>query len=652
MYFNHIEIENYKCFKDKVSLKLEQGINVIVGKNNIGKTALLEALSLQFPDKPYYSVSTYPTEDQKPLTHSKVTITFTVEIEELIRLLLIANGRGNVNFRMPVDLKYKLTNKDNDKFDQSFQDAKGKTHGKEFFSNQKFVFKLQREAHSENGGKWIVLDDSYVFPSLNRFEENDGVTQYYVEFEINRENRSFDFRKTSAVSGGSRKHREDFIGRVANEICEIAVNYGRYIYIFQATRVPQGTCSLADNRKLESDSSNLAEVLHYYLSNPTQASKFNRLVRQIIPNINQVASVSFNDQESPKAKIVVWNNKSASGHNHLAFSLKDVGSGVGQILAILYILLTAEDPQIILIDEPQSFLHPDASRKLIDVLRNYGNNHQIIIATHSPTIITSAEPRTVTLIKQTKSKSVLHKIDIEKVENQRIYLSEIGAKLSDVFGYDRIIWVEGITEEICFPKIIRILSKKPLLGTAILQVHSTGEFDQADAKNVNIIVDIYERLSSTDGGLVPDAVGYIFDKETRTDDEIKEKKKKYPNIYFTKKRLYENYLLNSNAIFNVINQIETKSQVKLKDIEKWIEEKKEIKKYYQPFNVPKNLDTWTNSIHGKRFLKDLFKEFCTSSENQNYKERVHSVRLTEWLLENSKNELREIAELIEKAMKS
>lgn len=556
-------------------------------------------------------------------------------------------GGGNNDFRLPLDLDFKLSGEDSDKLDQTFQDGAGKTHGNKFFSNKTFVLKLQREGYDERGGNWYVPDDCYVFPKLRRAEENDGNTQQYVEFQIEPEDRTFEFKKTTYVSGGGKKHREDFTGHIIHQMCKLADKFGQYIYKFQAERVPLGTCSLDGNRKLESDSRNLAEVLHYYLSNLNQANKFNKLVRQIIPNIYQVAAPSFTENGKSQAKIVIWNTKKASEYNYLSLPIKDVGSGVSQVLAILYVLLTAKDPQIILIDEPQSFLHPDAARKLIEVLRTYGNRHQIIVATHSPIIITSAEPKTVTLIKQKGSRSILQKMDVEKVDNQRIYLSEIGAKLSDVFGYDRVIWVEGITEEICFPKILRKLSNKPLLGTAILQVHSTGEFEQTNEEEVDIIVDIYERLSSTNGGLVPDAVGYIFDKEARSDDEINEKKKKYPNIYFTSKRLYENYLLNANAIFNVIKQIEENSTVKLNEIEKWIEEKKELIKYYRPFNVPDDLETWTHTIHGKRFLKDLFKEFCTSQRNQNFKEKVHSVRLTEWLLDNSKDELKGIAEIIE-----
>lgn len=46
MYLNRFTISNYKCFNEPVELTLKHGINLIVGKNNSGKSALLEALSM------------------------------------------------------------------------------------------------------------------------------------------------------------------------------------------------------------------------------------------------------------------------------------------------------------------------------------------------------------------------------------------------------------------------------------------------------------------------------------------------------------------------------------------------------------------------------------------------------------------------------
>ena len=58
----------------------------------------------------------------------------------------------------------------------------------------------------------------------------------------------------------------------------------------------------------------------------------------------------------------------------------------------------ADFPQVILIDEPQSFLHPGAVRKLIEILRQHPQ-HQFIITTHSPTAVTAADPDVLLLLR-------------------------------------------------------------------------------------------------------------------------------------------------------------------------------------------------------------------------------------------------------------
>ncbi|MCX5845605.1 MAG: AAA family ATPase [Deltaproteobacteria bacterium] len=47
MYVSDIRIQNYRCFND-VSVKFKSGVNVIIGENNAGKTALLKAMGLLF----------------------------------------------------------------------------------------------------------------------------------------------------------------------------------------------------------------------------------------------------------------------------------------------------------------------------------------------------------------------------------------------------------------------------------------------------------------------------------------------------------------------------------------------------------------------------------------------------------------------------
>jgi predicted ATPase len=79
--------------------------------------------------------------------------------------------------------------------------------------------------------------------------------------------------------------------------------------------------------------------------------------------------------------------------------LSECGTGIGQVLAMLYVVLTAEVPRTIIIDEPQSFLHPGAIRKLLDILKGYPQ-HQFIVSTHSSVVATASNPKTLLLLRK------------------------------------------------------------------------------------------------------------------------------------------------------------------------------------------------------------------------------------------------------------
>lgn len=56
MYISKFQICNYKSFKDSTLLEFKPGINIIIGQNNVGKTAFLEALELNFSDHPHKNI--------------------------------------------------------------------------------------------------------------------------------------------------------------------------------------------------------------------------------------------------------------------------------------------------------------------------------------------------------------------------------------------------------------------------------------------------------------------------------------------------------------------------------------------------------------------------------------------------------------------
>jgi hypothetical protein len=157
----------------------------------------------------------------------------------------------------------------------------------------------------------------------------------------------------------------------------------------------------------------------------------------------------------------------------------------------------------------------------------------------------------------------------EKVQEVRRCLHEVGARLSDVFGADHVLWVEGSTEEECFPLILSKVAKQPLMGTTIVGVKNTGDFDR---KRRKLTAGIYRRLTHS-SALLPPAMAFIFDKEDRSEQERKEFEwETGVPLFFIPRRMFENYLLIPEAIAHVMASIEEFGDAPTaQDIEAWLQ---------------------------------------------------------------------------------
>jgi hypothetical protein len=67
--------------------------------------------------------------------------------------------------------------------------------------------------------------------------------------------------------------------------------------------------------------------------------------------------------------------------------------------------------------------------------------------------------------------------------------------LSDVFGADSILWVEGPTEEQCFPLILSKVAPKLLTGTKIVSIKNTGDLLRKKVHFADVMFDLYKRIS-------------------------------------------------------------------------------------------------------------------------------------------------------------
>lgn len=629
MYISSIEVHNYKSYDASGRIDLTPGFNIVTGQNSAGKTALLEALGLSFSDNPHRSSKKLPTRSTPADPKSRVEITIKCDLDELLKLALaqrssfyiaalseaiVMGGRHTAPYNFSANHTLEANNAEER---EAFINW--------VFSQKEYTFKFQIV------GEGALESTDFPPSGLYRGYKRDD-KYIYFQGAI----RPSDNKFTVQRRVDSNNDKSDFGYTVGN-------TFRSRIYSFRAERFNAGVAPFGQNPVLSSNAQNLPEVLGILQGNAGRYRRYLDLVRQVLPQVQWV-SVRPYARDNGQLEIVIWNEDPLSERDDLAVPLNESGTGISQVLAILYVLISSEEPRTIIIDEPQSFLHPGAVRKLIDILKEY-KQHQFIIATHSPTIITAASPQTISVIKQLGPESVAETIDVAETNQLRSYLAEIGARLADVFGADNVLWVEGKTEEICFPMIVEQVAGRTLMGTAIIGVQHTGDLE---GKHAERVFDIYERL--THGrGLLPPAIGFIFDKEGRTDRQQEDLRRKSNNkVHFTRRRLYENYLLNVSAITAILNEQDHERVTPLteSEVRQWLEDKGRDEKYGRA--PASDSVSWEEYVHGANVLGDLFGEL--SERRVNYDKVIHSVALTKWLINNDPEELRELADLVTTAL--
>lgn len=609
MRIERFAIRNYKSFLDSDAVELSPGFNVVVGRNNAGKTALAEALSLHFGSHPHRSHNTAATRSSPVPGWSRAEVTFAIggaEFRELIGLL-----------RPTVWLPYAAAA-------GGLAEAALESFFSAYRSNdEKFLTTVIRAEHLERA-ELLGLG-----PSTSQSE-----SQMSVQVDIDDYGRVLDNMTMRTVGQNG---QEMLPYRLAGLLRE-------RVYSFRAERLNLSQVKFGTSADLAPDARNLPEVLNTLQGFHPRMADLNALVNLIFPDVRQVSVEPYGDG----FRILVWPVHPGPPLPHLAVSLGESGTGIGQVLAMLYVAMTSEYPRTIVIDEPQSFLHPGAVRKLFDLLRLAAQHeHQYVVTTHSPTAVTAADPRRLLLVRKAGMESVVESIDVAQTEATRRMLAEVGARLADVFGADDVLWVEGMTEERCFPLIVRKFLKRPLLGTTILGVTETGTLEGRQARTT---WEIYRKLSRGPN-LIPAAVGLVFDCENRSEKERVELEKETGRaVRFLPRRMYENYLLNPSAITAVIARIdgfidEGADPITVDQVEDWLNLKGGDRKYLPPRVKAEPLsEDWLREVHGAKLLKDLFSDL--SKTRVQYLKVEYGEELTRWILDNASEDLREVGDLL------
>lgn len=110
MHISRFQLNNYKSYHQSEPLALSAGINLIVGPNHAGKTALLEGLRLDFEFNPYRKSKRHRRISLQEEADSSANVSFTLSREELWEML--GNLRGNIGIPLKDGLLHKIKSED------------------------------------------------------------------------------------------------------------------------------------------------------------------------------------------------------------------------------------------------------------------------------------------------------------------------------------------------------------------------------------------------------------------------------------------------------------------------------------------------------------------------------------------------------------
>jgi len=574
-------LANYKSYLDESVLEFSPRVTYVLGANNSGKTTLLEAI--QAPgNAPHRSPKTVPLIGDHPrVPFSSIRMSFSI------------SGGGLREFLLSAPREFGVRGQQERTRQETFLNA--------LLAEPELRFDVvSRERVYVASCSWFSRE----------VQATEGIT--VARYRSRPEHGSFDYLGTIGDDASSSSD----LGRLLYE------DFRQRIFRFRAERSRALAGHAQPGLELTPAADNLVQVLDNLQGTPSRNRQYLEHVRRVLPEIHALG-VSTTPGGSKEIRIWFFDGE----REDLATPLEQAGSGVPNILALLYTITMSPRPRMIMIDEPSVFLHPGATRELIRVIREF-SQHQYIISSHQPIALDELDDVAMVLLKRgPEGATSARSVDPARSEDQQAVLSTVGASLSDVFSADRILWVEGMTET----KVFRTVAGRIGLprGAAILPIVHTGDLE---GTNATLAIEIYRRLTES-GALVPPAIAIVLDDEGRA-DSVKEQLRSRlqgTRLEFLPFRMIENVFLRPELVHEFLRREEGKwgpstVEYSATAVQTYWDSLRDTHRFKVDFRRAADPRRWMRDVHGARVLEDTLAHFC---ENRLAYDKVsHGPRLT------------------------
>jgi len=316
--------------------------------------------------------------------------------------------------------------------------------------------------------------------------------------------------------------------RDLDSVTRLRSDWGARYYHFRALRLgAQRTANLAVAPSMEPTGQNLTSVLLDLLTNrPEILEDLRRLIAEVVPGVGRLEI-----RTSGSGMQVVF---AADGAE---LNLKDLGTGVEQLLMTLVVGLTETPPFTLVIEEPETNLHPGAQRALLGLLKDWATDRQIVATTHSPVLLDwSPSGERLWHVARAGGASTVAPVG----EDLAVRLGSLGIRRSDVLSASRVLVLEGPSDE----DVLRVWFPEVLRNPAVAVLHGGGG---DNARHADLLA---EWLTGVDKiGL--QRVLYLRDRDELSAAALR-RLQNTKTVEVLQRRELENYLLEPAAVARVL----------------------------------------------------------------------------------------------------
>jgi hypothetical protein len=485
MEISEITIRNFKGIKE-VTMGPVRPINVLIGRNNSGKSSVLACLQLL--NRYFWEVGSAKF-DQRNVTIPVPDEYFKKDLDE--------NGYLEISVTVKQTKEERLTNF------YSIIEACSKQYAKPQFGQEKVAGYLDRDLfgrltfnfRANCKGKNFALtsirtEDEDVATSPNQTPGNPlrGLQLMYL-FD-----RKGPFNSVSELV----KHKQSFaeIGiniseghlNAAELLSGISLLNPAFEYIkntfhsaFIVSPYRHGEIIAAAQRcnTLSNNGTNIVNYMHdLHLNNYGAFQKVAGFVKQISPEVGNRLHPRFVKKEGSELELAYeWPKEGR------VVNLANMGGGIEQLL-ILGCILIQQRTSCVLWEEPESHLHPAAQEILLNKLEEYVGDSKIFLTTHSPVFIRSSDNVAVHVITNTDGKNGTGRtLSADELQEAATVL---GSRPGHLAQADIVVYVEGKSGAAAFEEWLKKwLEKDNVLGHLLLSIQSCNA-DEVGSEDFDI----------------------------------------------------------------------------------------------------------------------------------------------------------------------